>query len=168
MRMFENFYPDQVCKSIYDIDLQLLKDNGIAGLILDIDNTLVRPQEREPSQRLLDWLNEVRMAEFCICILSNARRRRAAAFSSGLGIFTICNAKKPSGTGFQKAIRLMGLNSDTVCMIGDQLFTDVYGAKKIGIYSVYVKPFVLREIFTVMLKRIPEFFILRNYHKRQE
>ena len=166
--MLENFYPDQVCESIYDIDLQSLKDNGIAGLILDIDNTLVSPREREPSQRLLDWFNEVRIADLCVCILSNARRRRVATFSSGLGVFTICNAKKPSRTGFHKAIRLMDLNPDTVCMIGDQLFTDVYGAKKIGIYSVYVKPFVLREIFTVMLKRIPEFFILRNYYKRQD
>ena len=166
--MLEVFYPDLIYNSIYDIDLQALKNLGIAGLILDVDNTMVEPGEREPNNELLEWLNKVRGADLSMCILSNAGRKRVASFASGLGIFAISHAGKPSRKGFKKAMRLMGLDCDTVCMIGDQLFTDVYGAKKNGIYAIYVRPFVLWEVFTVMLKRIPEYFVLRSYFKRQE
>ena len=164
--MLEAFFPDEVCENIFEIDLERLSSIGIKGFILDIDNTLVKPSERIPNRELLQWIEKVRERGFQLCILSNASRKRVSSFSTGLGIYAISKARKPASSGFMKAVRLMELDKSVVCMVGDQLFTDVYGAKKIGIYTLYTRPIVLLEVFTVMLKRIPEYFIMRCYNKR--
>jgi predicted HAD superfamily phosphohydrolase YqeG len=63
-------------------------------------------------------------------------------------------------------MEIMGLAQSEVCMVGDQLFTDVFGAKRLGIYCVYTKPIAKLEVFTVMLKRIPESIVLKLYYSR--
>jgi HAD superfamily phosphatase (TIGR01668 family) len=163
----ERFFPDAEYDDIYAIDLGRLRANGISGLILDIDNTLAAPNAAKPGDRLLGWLAGAREAGYDIVILSNSGRRRVSEFADGLGIYAVCRASKPSVHGFIKAARLMGLDRSQACMIGDQLFTDVYGAARIGIYTIYVKPIQFRELFTVMLKRLPERIVLHFYHKKQ-
>jgi HAD superfamily phosphatase (TIGR01668 family) len=165
--LVERFFPDAAYDDIYAIDMARLKDNGISGLILDIDNTLAVSGEAKPGARLMEWLSRARADGFDIVILSNGGRQRVSTFADGLGLCAVCKASKPSAHGFAKAARLMRLDRSQACMIGDQLFTDVYGAARIGIYAIYVKPIRVRELFTVMLKRIPEKIILRAYRKRR-
>jgi HAD superfamily phosphatase (TIGR01668 family) len=166
--LLERFFPDAEYDGIYAIDMARLKADGISGLILDIDNTLAASGEAKPGARLMEWLSRARADGFDIVILSNSGRRRVSAFADGLGLFAVCRASKPSARGFEKAVRLMRLDRSQACMIGDQLFTDVYGAARIGIYAIYVKPIRARELFTVMLKRIPEKIVLRAYRKRRQ
>ena len=165
--MLEKFYPDILYESIYEIDFVLLKERGITGLIFDIDNTLVKPSVKHPDKELTDWLANLEKNGFKLCILSNSRDKRSEEFSKGLNITTVSHARKPSKEGFLKAVRMMGLQLNQVCMIGDQLFTDVYGAKRLGIYAVYTKPFVFYEVFTVMLKRLPEAIVFKFYYRAQ-
>ena len=163
--MIEKFFPDMMFNSIYDIDLEQLKALGVSGLILDIDNTLVRPDVKKPDETVHAWLDYLRESGFNICILSNSGRKRVTKFTSDLGVMSICHAGKPMRKGFLKALRLMDLEPNQTCMIGDQIFTDVYGAKRIGIVAIYTKPIVFKEIFTVMLKRLPEKIVLHKYDK---
>jgi HAD superfamily phosphatase (TIGR01668 family) len=162
--MLEKCYPDIIYDSIYEIDTDALKNKGITGLLFDIDNTLVKPDIKQPDVRLVKWLASLKEQGFKLCILSNAGKKRVRAFSKGLDIHAINNAGKPSKKGFLKAMGILGLTSREICMIGDQLFTDVLGAKRLGIYSVFTKPIVLFEVFTVMLKRPFEalVFMLNN------
>ncbi|MCL2165121.1 MAG: YqeG family HAD IIIA-type phosphatase [Oscillospiraceae bacterium] len=164
--MLEKLFPDIIYESIYDIDFCALKRKGISGLILDIDNTLIKPSERRPGDRLLGWLKSLEEGGFQFCVLSNAGRKRTEAFARGLDIFAIHKAGKPSKKGFYMAMEIMRLERSEVCMVGDQLFTDVLGAKRLGIYCIYTKPIVFREVFTVMLKRLPEAVILKLFYMR--
>jgi HAD superfamily phosphatase (TIGR01668 family) len=163
--LIERFFPDIIYDGIYEIDLDALQARGVMGLILDVDNTLVEPRARQPDALLLKWLDDARARGFDIAILSNSGRKRVSLFSSNLGVYAISGAAKPSARGFAEAMRVMGLESPQVCMIGDQIFTDVYGAARLGIYTVYVKPIRLREIVTVMLKRVPERIVLHYFCK---
>ena len=165
--MLEKLFPDIVYNNIFEIDLDALRSKGIVGMIFDIDNTLVKPSVKHPDSKLLGWFASLGADGFSTCILSNAGSRRVQAFSKALKAQAVHRANKPSRKGFIKAMETMGLTSGEVCMVGDQLFTDVFGAKRLGIYSIYTKPFVLLEVFTVMLKRIPEAIIFLIYNRKQ-
>ncbi|MCL2057471.1 MAG: YqeG family HAD IIIA-type phosphatase [Oscillospiraceae bacterium] len=157
--------PDQYLDSIEDIDLAKLCEEGARGLIIDIDNTLLAPGTKAPDGRMLGFIDSARDAGLDICLLSNASRRRVAWAASGTGLFAIAGARKPSGRGFEKAMRLMGLAPPQLRVIGDQLFTDVLGARRLGIGVICVRPITRREEPTVRLKRIAEYFIMRDLAK---
>ena len=158
-------YPDQAYNNIDEIDLGALYTSGIKGLILDIDNTLIAPGVKKPDSIMVNWLEAAREAGFDICLLSNASRHRVAGLSSGFGIYAVARASKPSGMGFLKAMRLLKLGPSQVCVIGDQIFTDILGARRLGILALRIKPITRKEEPTVVIKRFAEYFILKWYHK---
>ena len=51
--------------------------------------------------------------------------------------------------------------------VGDQLFTDVWGANRAGMYSILVKPMNPREEIQIVLKRYLEKPVLYCYLRRQ-
>ena len=155
--------PDHIYGGIRDVDVGMLMRAGISGLIIDIDNTLAAPGVKRPDEAALHFLYRARDMGCRICLLSNALRGRVARFSSGVGIYAVARAKKPARAGFIKALRLLGLDASQTCVIGDQLFTDILGAKRLGIKAVYTRPITRRESFFIMLKRIPELFLLRKF-----
>lgn len=163
-KIVEYLFPDRIEQGIYGVDFDALRGRGISGLILDIDNTLVKPGARAPNGRAADLLRALQDDGFSICLLSNSSRRRAAGFASGLGVYCVTGAGKPAKAGFLKAIRLLGLEPGNICVVGDQIFTDVWGAKRLGLMVIYTKPITKREELTVQVKRIPEKFILKFYN----
>jgi len=162
-RIYKNLLPDRVYPGIYDVDMAGLRSAGIKGLILDVDNTLKPPGPGGPDEKALDWIDAARESGFGICLLSNSLRGRVLKFSSGLGVYSVVGAKKPAAAGFIKAIRLLGLDASRICVIGDQIYTDVLGAKRLGLMAVYTLPMTKKEEFTVALKRILEYPILKRY-----
>jgi len=153
--------PDRMYSGVGDIDVIELYGAGISGIIADLDNTLITPGAKQPDARMVNFIDAARDIGFDICLLSNSSRRRVVRVSSGLGIYAVAKAGKPSGAGFIKAMRLLGRDHSRVCVIGDQLFTDVLGAKRFGIMAIYTAPFTGREEITVKLKRLAEYFIFR-------
>jgi HAD superfamily phosphatase (TIGR01668 family) len=132
-------------------------------MILDLDNTLIEPGEKKLGARVLKWIESARDMGFSVCILSNSPRNRVVRVSSGVGIYAVASARKPAEAGFLKALRLMGLKPSQACAIGDQLFTDVLGAKRLGIMAIYTSPITKREEIAVTLKRFPEKYLLKRY-----
>ena len=160
-------YPDEVCPSIYDIDLGALYEKGVRGLILDVDNTLKPPGRSGPGEDVAGWLDSARDTGLGICLLSNSLRGHVMRFSSGLGLYSLTYARKPAAAGFLKAMRLLDCEARQVCVVGDQIFTDVLGAKRLGLMAVYVNPITPKEEITVRLKRVAEAYVLKRYNERQ-
>ena len=78
-------------------------------------------------------------------------------------------AGKPSPDGYLKAIQLCGSTKEKTLFVGDQLFTDVWGANKAGVYSILVKPIHPKEEIQIVLKRRLEWVVLifyRRYKKK--
>lgn len=164
--MYERFYPDLWVDSVQNIDLEVLRRNSIKGLILDIDNTLVPQHMKEADERAVQWMERVRKEGFKTCIVSNASKKRVIKFNERLKVHAIHRASKPGKRSLMKAARLLELKPEEIAMVGDQIFTDVIGGKRSGMYTVLVKPIDKREGLFIRLKRFPEKYILAQYRKK--
>ena len=88
-----------------------------------------------------------------------------AAFAAAVDSPYIYKAGKPSVKNYYKAMELMGTKQSTTLFVGDQLFTDVYGANRAGIYGILVRPIHPKEEIQIVLKRYLEAVVLHFYKK---
>ncbi|MBP5152042.1 MAG: YqeG family HAD IIIA-type phosphatase [Lachnospiraceae bacterium] len=162
--MFETFYPSEWLESAYDVDYEAMYQKGYRNIIFDIDNTLVfhgAPQD-ERSLKLLSRLKEL---GFSVLFLSNNREERVKTFAEPVGALYIHKAGKPGKKGYFNAVEKLGGTFDNTFFVGDQLFTDVWGAKRAGLYNILVKPLNKKEEIQIVLKRILEKIVLKHYKK---
>lgn len=163
--MIEKLYPKHKVDKIQDIELSMLKNKGIKGLILDIDNTLVPEHVAEPDENAIKWIESVKESGFKVCIVSNASEKRVVKFNEKLKVHAIHKASKPSRKAFLKAIRLMDIEAEETAVIGDQIFTDIYGGNRLNMFTILVTPIDKKEVFYVRIKRIAEKYVLSKYEK---
>jgi len=163
--MIEKLYPKHKVDKIQDIELSMLKNKGIKGLILDIDNTLVPEHVAEPDENAIKWIERVKESGFKVCIVSNASEKRVVKFNEKLKVHAIHKASKPSRKAFLKAIRLMDIEAEETAVIGDQIFTDIYGGNRLNMFTILVTPIDKKEVFYVRIKRIAEKYVLSKYEK---
>lgn len=163
----ERFYPDRLENSTYRIDFEALYRDGYRGVIFDIDNTLV-PHGAPATKEAVRFFNRLRKIGFHTCLLSNNRKARVEPFAEKVGSLYIENAHKPSVKNYRKACGLMGVSEEQAVFVGDQLFTDVYGAKKAGIYHILVRPIHPKEEIQIVLKRRLEKIVLSSWEKSQK
>ena len=67
--------------------------------------------------------------------------------------------------GLNKAKNIMGLKSEEVAVVGDQIFTDVLGANRCKMFSILVEPIKEKDILITIIKRPIENFIKSKYKK---
>ena len=163
--MFNTFYPDEYLDSTYVIDFEKLSREGYKGVIFDIDNTLV--MHGEPAdERALALFARLKELVISTCLVSNNKRPRVESFANQVDSKFIFKANKPSKKGYQKAMELMRTDTGNTLFVGDQLFTDVWGAKRTGIRSILVKPINPKEEIQIVLKRYLEKIVLYFYKKK--
>jgi HAD superfamily phosphatase (TIGR01668 family) len=153
--LLNKLLPRLQVKTIYDIDLNALWEQGIRGIITDLDNTLVGAKAPLATPELVDWLKVVAQLGFQVVIVSNNNRIRVTKFAEPLSLPFIFRAKKPTSAAFRKAIHLMKLQPDQTVVIGDQMMTDVLGGNRMGLYTVLVLPIERRDegFFTKVINR---------------
>ena len=159
-RVIKRFRPDEYLDNIFDINFEVLKSRGIKALLLDVDNTLKPHFDKEPAANVRGWLDDARRAGFALCIVSNGFEARIAPFAHGLGLQAIGKAMKPSKKGFERAAQLLSLDIGQTAVIGDQIFTDIFGGKRAGAFTILVKPISKEEPFYLKLKRPFERLVL--------
>ena len=160
--MFRCFFPDEYVDSTYMIDFEKLYQEGYRGLIFDIDNTLV-PHGAPADTRAIALFRRLKKLGFGCCLLSNNQKKRVASFNDAVQVNYIENAHKPSVRNYNRAMEILGTNTENTIFIGDQLFTDVYGAKRAGIRNILVKPIDPKEEIQIVLKRRLEAIVLLCY-----
>ncbi len=163
--MKSRLYPEIYIDSINEVTDELLKEKGIKGLILDIDNTLVPNHVADADENAVRWIEQMKAAGYKMCIVSNAARKRVIRFNERIKLNAVHRALKPAVAAFYKAGRLMGLDCANIAVIGDQIFTDVYGGNRAGMLTILVKPIDQREGRLVRFKRIFEKRILERYNE---
>lgn len=164
--MVKKFYPAVQLDRVQDISVELLDKNGIKGLILDIDNTLVPEHMKEADENAVRWIEAMKAAGFKLCIVSNATKKRVLKFNERLKLYAIHRALKPGTSAFLKAARLLDFKNKNIAVVGDQIFTDIYGGNRVGMFTILVRPINKREGFFVRLKRYPEKLVLSSYGRR--
>lgn len=164
--MLQYFYPKAEKESAYEIDYQRAYREGIRGIIFDVDNTLV-PHGAPADKRAVRLFETLRETGLQTCLISNNQEPRVKPFAEAVGSRYVCDAHKPSAVSYRKAMELMGTTEQTTLFVGDQLFTDVFGANRAGIPSCLVKPIHPKEEIQIVLKRYLERIVLYFYHRRK-
>ncbi|HJD31613.1 MAG TPA: YqeG family HAD IIIA-type phosphatase [Candidatus Eisenbergiella stercorigallinarum] len=163
--MLQKFYPDEYRESAYGLDYEGLRGQGYKGIIFDIDNTLV-PHGAPADEKSIALFGRLRGLGYSCVLLSNNKEPRVKSFADEVGARYIYKAGKPSSAGYRRAMELMGTDRTNTLFVGDQLFTDVWGAKNAGIRSILVKPINPKEEIQIILKRYLERIVLYFYRKK--
>jgi len=133
--------PRERVERLTQITPSWLRERGLEGLIIDLDNTLVPYGSPPPaSAEIAEWRDALARAGIPVCIVSNAKIARTRNWAEELLMPGWGLAGKPLPWGMRRALRAMGLPAAKVAAAGDQLFTDVLGANLVGAYSVLVEP----------------------------
>lgn len=164
--MLERFYPDNEMASAYEIDYEALYEKGYRGVIFDVDNTLV-PHGAPADERAIALFGRLHQLGFKTVLLSNNKEPRVKTFNDKVLSQYIFKAGKPGRKGYERAMELMQTTPNTTLFVGDQLFTDVWGAKRAGIVTYLVKPIHPKEEIQIVLKRRLEWIVLYFYHKNE-
>lgn len=163
--MLGRFYPGEYVDSTYGIDFKGLYEEGYRGIIFDIDNTLV-PHGEPADQRAKELFAQLKELGFSCCLLSNNKEPRVKMFNDEVQVSYIFKAGKPKVAGYEKAMEVMGTRRENTIFVGDQIFTDVYGANRTGLRTFLVKPIHPKEEIQIVLKRYLEKIVLFFYKKR--
>jgi len=135
------FFPDFCFDLVRQISLDFLREHGISGILLDIDNTITRweaPVVRPPE---MEWLERMQDNGIAIRLLSNGLARKKAAVVEQTGITKVPGRSlKPTQAAFVSGLTDLGLEPAQVVMIGDSVFTDIVGANRAGIWTCLVEP----------------------------
>ena len=166
MCLFSTFYPDEIKDSAYIIDYEKFFSDGYRGIIYDIDNTLVM-HGFPADERAISLINRLKSIGFSVTLLSNNKEGRVKMFNDAVNVNYIFKADKPLKRGYLKAMEIMGTDANTTLFIGDQLFTDVWGAKRCGIKNILVKPIDPHEEIQIVLKRKLEAVVLFFYRRQK-
>lgn len=159
--------PSLSVESVYDIDLDQLEAHGIRGIITDLDNTLVRWDEPDATPKLIQWLDDVRDTRgIHVCIVSNNNSHRVEKFAKPLNVPFIATARKPKRSPFRRALEVLGTKPEETVVIGDQLFTDVLGGNRMGLYTILVVPIGEKEYIGTKVLRMMERIALRILRSR--
>ena len=165
--MFKSFYPDCYMNYTYEIDFDAYYEKGYRGIIFDIDNTLV-PHGAPADERSKALFAHLKELGYQVVLLSNNKEPRVKMFNDVVKVSYIFKAGKPLVKNYLKAMEMMGTNKENTIFVGDQLFTDVWGAKRTGIHNVLVQPIDKKEEIQIVLKRYLEKIVLASYKRYQK
>lgn len=157
------FYPKGYFNNVTEITVNYLTENKIKGLILDIDNTLI-DYDRNMPKEIEEWVSNLKRLQIKMIILSNTNKKeKAKEVADKLKLDYIHFGMKPFKINFKKAREKLNLASKNIAVVGDQIFTDIIGANRMGMFSILVEPLKKRDIFITLLKRPLEDFIKNRY-----
>ena len=150
------------------LDPHLLYNKGIKLVILDLDNTLSPYGNFEVEDELRLWIKNTRMLGIDVVVLSNTWYLRALVSRIIVGVPVYYMAFKPFPFALWKIIMEHGYSPEEVCVVGDQIFTDILMARIAGSSYIYVKPLSPKDgphtrMFRLLEKSFLASVVLGNY-----
>lgn len=158
--------PSYYCPLVENIEVSFLKDKGIKGIAIDIDNTLTGDGSHNLKEGVANWIKAVKDEGIVFCIVSNNHLPRIKPYADRIEVEYICEADKPSARCKKELLEILGCNDSEVVMIGDQFFTDMLFASRCHFKSILVDPISEDKHKGAKIKRFFE-KPLRNIAKKR-
>lgn len=165
--MFRKFKPDFTFASYSDITPGFLQAEGIRALLIDIDNTLAPYEQEEPDDKLIQWFGVLEENGISAALISNNNRERVSLFNRKLNLPAYSDCGKPGKKYLLQAITALGVSAQSCAVVGDQLFTDAYAGKRLGMKALIVPPIKDKRTVFFRFKRTMEKPILRSYEREK-
>lgn len=161
------YIPKMYKKSILDIDYDKIKDNNIKCIIFDLDNTLLAINKDIPEQNICKKIDELKKDFIVIILSNNSNEKRLSCVANKLGVNYVKFALKPFKKGFKKVQKMFKLKKNEMCIIGDQIMTDILGGNKYKIYTILTDPLSNNELKITGINRFFEKKVLKKLEKKQ-
>lgn len=158
------YVPNMYKKDIFDINYKLLKEKGIRCIIFDLDNTLLIFNEEKVSNKTIELIKKLKK-DFGIVIMSNNFKRRISGICDCLDVDFVSFALKPLSKGFNEVKKRYKYKNSEICIIGDQIVSDVLGGNKSNIMTILVDPLSNNDLKITKINRILERCILKKLKK---
>ncbi len=165
--MFTKFKPDFTFGAYHEITPEWLLSLGISALLIDIDNTLAPYEQAEPDERIIAWFDALHKNGIRAALISNNHAERVERFNAALGLPAYPDSKKPSRKTLLRAISELGAELSDCAVLGDQLFTDAYAGKRLGLRAIIVPPIKDKKTLFFRAKRALEKPIMRSYEREK-
>ena len=159
--------PDYVFDSIYDITPEVLTAHGVRGVLVDLDGTMASHKAALPPDTLHTFVDRLKDAGIAVLVFSNNHPERVGKFCEPLGVGYISHAGKPFSRGFRKAANRLGLSMREIAVIGDQIFTDVFGGNRAGALTCYVETLDRRFFWINVRYQLERGFIARGRRRME-
>lgn len=156
--------PDAVVSSVTEVTPDFLRAHGARAVMVDLDDTLLAAGSDLLAPPFRAWLASLRAARIPVVILSNGAHTRVARWAQELGLVGLSLTGKPSSRAFRRGLAQLGTAPQETAMVGDQLFTDVFGANRAGLTSVLVAPLSPGLLPHTRMLRHFERILLRRFH----
>lgn len=148
--------PTFFTNKITDLSPSFLKTQGVTSILADIDDTLTYHKDPHVPEKILEFINLMKINNIKIILISNNSKDRASKFAKKLNLPYISRAFKPAPFGINLALKKLNISKNEAIIIGDQIFTDILGANLLGIKSILVDPFEKNQTAFLKLKRFFE------------
>ena len=161
-----SFLPTMITNAVTDLTPGLLMERGIRLLMLDFDNTIVPYTTNEPTQPMENWLRMMLASPVQICVVSNSKNDRVKKFCRNYGIPCITHAKKPFSKGINECLAKYGIPAAEAALVGDQIYTDTFGANNSGVMPILVRAIDNHNIW-LKLRHVAELPFIFAARKRR-
>jgi len=149
------FVPDLYYERVSSISSDVLREHGIRGLMVDLDNTIMFRDSHEIPADVRVWLSSLRMDDIRVCIVSNNWHAKVESIAEELDVPLVAKALKPFPRAFRAGMQAIGTVVPETAMVGDQIFTDIVGAAMLGVTTILVHPLSSSDPpHTLLLRRI--------------
>ncbi len=159
--------PDYVFDSIYDITPEILTSHGIRAVLVDLDGTMASHKAALPPEKLHTFVDRLQNAGITVLVFSNNNPGRVGKFCEALGVDFISRARKPFAKGYRMAEKKLGLPVSQMAVIGDQIFTDVFGGHRAGALTCYVETLDRRFFWINVRYQLERGFIARGRRRME-
>lgn len=148
---------------ITTLDIEQLSDDGVKGLILDLDSTLMAPKTGTITTELEVWLDQARNRFKMVVLTNNKRDDYISNARTVLDMEVIGYAAKPWRPGFRRALAVLELPPDEVAVVGDRPLTDIWGGAMSDMRTVLVRPLstIVEPSWKTFFRNLEHVFIRR-------
>lgn len=155
--------PNEHIQSVAELTPERVQELGIRALLLDLDNTITPWRSRKVPPEVENWVRQMKESGIQLCFVSNTRNLgRLQWLSEYLGIPYARGPMKPRRTMLRRALEMLNVEPQHAAIVGDQLFTDVWGGNRLGIYTIWVHPMHPREFIGTKFSRQVEKWLLKR------
>jgi HAD superfamily phosphatase (TIGR01668 family) len=145
--------PDLRFACVEQIGVPTLASRGITGVLADLDGTLVGDRQDDVAGSVSAWVDGLRSSGIDVCIVSNSGPARVAPLAAALDVPYVAHAAKPLRRGIDAGLRALARPANDVALVGDQLFTDVWGGRRSRLLTILVAPRSSDQTLLTRLKR---------------
>ena len=160
------FFPKLITDELTDLTADVLHARGIRLLMLDFDNTIVPYTTSIPTEKMDRWLREMNRSDIQLCVVSNSRKDRVKIFCAAYGIDCITHANKPFTKGIRECLEKYGIPAAEAALVGDQIYTDTFGANNAGVMPILVRAIDNHNIW-LKLRHVAELPFIFAARKRR-